>query len=106
MILRVWRGWTTAENAAAYEKLLREVVFPGIAAKGVAGYRGITLQRRQLPTGEIEFMTLMSFESIDAVRAFVGADHERAYVPAAARKVLFRFDETAAHYEVVEQLKY
>lgn len=106
MILRVWRGWTTTANAAAYETLLREQVFPGIAAKGVAGYRGITLQRRQLPTGEVEFMTLMSFESLDAVRAFVGEDHERAYVPDAARQLLSRFDETAAHYEVVERLTY
>jgi hypothetical protein len=30
MIARVWKGWTKAEDADAYEKLLREVVYPGI----------------------------------------------------------------------------
>jgi len=86
--------------------LLREEVFPGIAAKGVAGYNGITLLRRELPSGELEFMTIMSFESLEAVRAFAGPDHERAYVPPAARKALSRFDETSAHYEVLERLEY
>ncbi|MFB3853773.1 MAG: antibiotic biosynthesis monooxygenase [Vicinamibacterales bacterium] len=106
MIERVWRGWTTAENAAAYEALLREQVFPGIAAKGVRGYTGIRLLRRELPSGEVEFMTIMSFDSLDAVRAFAGEDYERAYVPQAARRVLARFDATSAHYEVRERFTY
>jgi len=106
MIQRVWRGWTTRENAGAYERLLREQIFPGIAAKGVSGYTGIRLLRRDLPSGEFEFMTIMTFDSLDAVRAFAGEDYERAYVPPAARQVLSRFDETSAHYEVVEQLTY
>jgi heme-degrading monooxygenase HmoA len=106
MIQRVWRGWTTSQNAGAYEKLLREQIFPGIAAKGVRGYTGIKLLRRALPSGELEFMTIMSFESLEAVRAFAGEDYERAYVPEAARRVLSRFDEVSAHYEVVEQLAY
>jgi len=106
MIERVWCGWTTAGNAAAYEALLREQIFPGIAAKGVGGYTGIRLLRRELPSGEIEFMTIMSFDSLDAVRAFAGDDYQRAYVPQAARQVLARFDETSTHYEVREHLTY
>jgi hypothetical protein len=106
MIERVWRGWTTAENAAGYEALLREQIFPGIAAKGVLGYAGIRLLRRELPSGEVEFMTIMSFDSLDAVRAFAGDDYQRAYVPQAARQVLARFDQTSAHYEVREHLTY
>jgi heme-degrading monooxygenase HmoA len=105
MIARVWHGWTTTQNAAAYEGLLREQVFPGIAAKGVAGYRRIQLLRRELD-GEVEFTTIMWFDSLDAVRQFVGEDHERAYVPAAARAVLARFDERSQHYEVREDLSY
>ncbi len=104
MIHRVWRGWTTRENGRAYEQLLRDEIFPGIAAKGVRGYRGIQLLRRELPSGELEFMTVMTFESLDAVRAFAGEDYHRAYVPPAARQVLSRFDELAAHYEMLEQL--
>jgi len=99
MIYRVWRGWTTKENGPLYERLLRDEIFPGIAAKGVRGYKGVQLLRRELATGELEFMTVMTFESLDAVRAFAGEDYQRAYVPAAARKVLSRFDEVSAHYE-------
>jgi heme-degrading monooxygenase HmoA len=106
LIERVWRGWTTPENGPVYAKLLREQIFPAIAAKGVRGYLGIRLLRRELATGEIEFMTIMSFESLEAVRAFAGEAYERAYVPPAARQVLSRFDETSAHYELLEQRSY
>jgi antibiotic biosynthesis monooxygenase (ABM) superfamily enzyme len=106
MIERVWRGWTTRDNAEAYERLLRDEIFPGIAARGVPGYTGIRLLRRQLSSGEMEFMTIMSFDSVDAVRAFAGGDYERAYVPQAAREVLLRFDQTSAHYEVLDRRTY
>ena len=43
----------------------------------------------------------MTFDSIDAVRAFAGDDYEAAYVPASVREVLTRFDGRSAHYEVV-----
>jgi len=100
MIKRVWRGWTSAANADTYEALLKSEIFPGIAAKDVAGYRGIELLRRTLADGEIEFVTIMTFDSLDAVRAFAGEDYEAAYVPSSARKVLARFDTRAAHYDV------
>jgi hypothetical protein len=99
MIGRIWHGWTTPENADRYERLLKEEIFPGIEAKRVAGYRGIRLLRR--PVGdEVEFLTLMWFETWQAVRAFAGEDYERAYVPAKAREVLSRFDERSQHYEL------
>jgi heme-degrading monooxygenase HmoA len=106
MIQRVWRGWTVRENAEQYERLLREQIFPGIAAKGVPGYTGIRLLRRTVASDEVEFMTIMSFDSLEAVRAFAGEEYERAYIPPAARQLLSRFDEIAAHYEVVEQRTY
>lgn len=105
MIARIWHGWTTPENADAYERLLREEIFPGIAAKGVVGYRGIQLLRRPLG-GEVEFITLMEFDSWDAVRDFAGADYETAYVPPRARRVLARFDARSQHYEVREAIRY
>lgn len=98
-IARVWRGWTTSENADAYEALLNTEIFPGISAKGVSGYRGIELLRRPAEN-EIEFVTIMWFDSWEAVKAFAGEDHEAAYVPAKAREVLARFDARSAHYEV------
>ena len=99
MICRVWHGWTTLANADAYERLLREEVFVGIQARAVAGFRGIELLRR--PTGgEVEFVTLMWFTSLDAVRQFAGEDYAKSVVPEAARRILSRFDAEAVHYEV------
>lgn len=102
MIGRLWHGWTTPENADAYERLLKEEVFDGIAAKGVTGYRGIELFRRPLD-GEVEFVTIMWFDSLDDVRAFAGEDYEQAYVPAKARAILAHFDQRSQHYEIVER---
>jgi heme-degrading monooxygenase HmoA len=106
MIGRIWHGWTTQGNADAYERLLRDEIFPGIAAKGVTGYRQIQLLRRELPSDEVEFMTFMLFDSWDAVREFAGEDYELAYVPAKARAVLARFDARSQHYEIRESLTY
>ena len=99
MIRRVWHGWTTLENADTYEALLHSEIFPGIEAKGIPGYRGIELLRRDLPT-EVEFVTLMTFDSLESVIAFQGESYERAYVPKSARAVLARWDDFSRHYEV------
>ncbi len=55
------------------------------------------------PSGEVEFVTTMWFDNLDAVKAFVGADHEVAHVPAAARAILSRCDKRVAHYEVFDR---
>ena len=106
MIARLWHGYTTTANADAYENLLRTEIFPGIAAKRVAGYRGIQLLRRPLPPDEVEFITIMEFDSWEAVRQFAGEDYEHAYVPPKAREVLARFDERSQHYEIRERQDY
>jgi heme-degrading monooxygenase HmoA len=106
MIARLWRGWTTPANADAYERLLREEIFPGIAAKHVPGYRSIQLLRRPVSAEETEFVTIMRFDSMEAVKQFAGDDYERAYVPARARELLSRFDERSHHYQIREQLEY
>lgn len=98
MIIRLWRGWTNAENADCYEELIRTTIFPGILGKAIAGLEGLELFRRPLE-GEVEFMTLMRFASWDAVKAFAGPNWEVSVVPPAARALLARFDEKAAHYE-------
>ena len=106
MIGRIWHGWTRPENADEYERLLKEEVFPGIADKKAPGYRGIQLFRRPIEGDEVEFVTIMRFDSWDAVARFSGEDHERAYVPRKARAVLARFDERSRHYEIRESLEY
>ena len=105
MILRIWHGWTTPENADTYENLLKTEIFPGIAAKTIAGYRGIELLRRPLQN-EVEFITIMRFDTLQAVKDFVGEDYETVYVPDKARQVLSRFDDRSQHYELRETLKY
>jgi antibiotic biosynthesis monooxygenase (ABM) superfamily enzyme len=100
MILRYWRGWTTPQNADAYQKIVSEQVLPGIAARQLAGYYGAYLLRRDLDD-EVEFATVMIFDSLDHVRAFAGDDYETAYVPPAAQAVLARFDAKSAHYDTL-----
>ena len=100
-IKRVWHGWTTPGNAAAYEKLLHDEVFPGIEAKQIPGYRSIELWRRDL-ADEVEFSTIMTFDALQNVIDFQGDNYERSYVPDAAQKVLKRWDDTSSHYETRE----
>lgn len=102
MIVRIWHGWTSRANADAYEHLLREEIFAGIHGRQITGFRGIELLRRALPDG-VEFVTIMRFDSLDAVREFAGADYEQAVVPPKARALLSRFDERSAHYELITE---
>jgi heme-degrading monooxygenase HmoA len=102
MISRIWHGFTSIENADAYEKLLREEIFTGIAGRDIQGYRGIHLLRRDIENG-VEFVTIMWFDSLDAVAEFAGSDYKAAVVPPAAQKLLSSFDQRSAHYEVIER---
>lgn len=99
MIARLWRGWTTRENADAYEALLRARVLPGIHR--VPGYRGAYLLRRDVKEG-VEFATITHFDGIDSIRAFAGDDLTLAVVPPEARALLSRWDERSTHYDVVQ----
>jgi heme-degrading monooxygenase HmoA len=101
MILRIWHGWTEPENADAYERLLREEIFAGIRGRDIPGFRGIKLLRDDAGN-ESEFVTLMEFDSIEAVRRFAGDNYEKAVVPDAAQKLLKRFDHASRHYEIRE----
>jgi heme-degrading monooxygenase HmoA len=106
MISRIWHGYTTKDNADVYESLLQNEILVGIAEKNIKGYKGIQLLRRELPS-ETEFITIMWFDSIESVKNFAGEDYEKAIVPATARKVLSRFDNTSAHYIVkTDEYKY
>ena len=105
MISRIWHGWPTPANADAYESLLKSEIFQGIQDRQIAGYQGIHLLRRNLED-EVEFVTIMWFDSLDAVRTFAGEDYEAAVVPPKARALLSRFDARSQHYEVKVRTKY
>jgi antibiotic biosynthesis monooxygenase (ABM) superfamily enzyme len=99
MICRIWHGWTTTGNADQYEALLRKEIFVGIENRHIPGFSGIQLLRRDLGM-EVEFVTIMTFDSLDAVREFAGEDYEAAFVPVKARQILSRFNERSQHYEI------
>ena len=99
MISRIWHGWTTPGNADKYEALLKEEIFVGIQNRKIRGFNGIQLLRREVGQ-EIEFVTIMLFDSLDSIREFAGEDYEVAVVPEKAREVLSRFDERSQHYEI------
>ncbi|MFB6221436.1 MAG: antibiotic biosynthesis monooxygenase [Halolamina sp.] len=120
MILRIWRGWTTPEDAAAYEQFLAGEDDPHradgsgrddpdraggsggeqseLAAMTGEGYLGFDLGRTD-HGDEVEFVTILRFEDYDAVEAFAGENYEQAHVPTEARKLLTRWEDEVAHYE-------
>ncbi|MFX0040869.1 MAG: antibiotic biosynthesis monooxygenase [Candidatus Heimdallarchaeota archaeon] len=105
MIARIWHGWTSFENADLYEDLLRNEIFPSIVDRNIKGYRKISLLRRQLEN-EIEFITIMIFDDLSAVKEFVGEQYERSYVPQKAKDVLLKYDKFSQHYEIIDEFKY
>ena len=104
MISRIWHGWTTRGNADKYEAMLKEEIFVGIQNRHIRGFKGIQLLRRE-SRDEVEFVTMMLFDSLGAVREFAGSDYEMAVVPEKARAVLSHFDERSQHYEVRAERK-
>jgi hypothetical protein len=103
MISRIWRGWTTPENADEYQELLLGTILPGIRARSAADYLGARVYRREVTgdTREVEFVTTMLFQSLEAVIAFAGPNYTVAVVPPTARRLLLRFDHESTHYDVV-----
>ena len=102
MIARIWHGWTTRENAEKYEKLLREEVLLEIAKRSIPGYKGAEIFVREAENDEMEFITLLRFETLDAVKIFAGKDYERPVIPPEARRLLKRHSENSRHYRIVQ----
>jgi antibiotic biosynthesis monooxygenase (ABM) superfamily enzyme len=98
MIARIWRGWTKRAGAKIYEEMLRDEIFPSIAARNIQGYRGAELFIRD-DGDEVEFVTLLRFDSMDAVREFAGADKSKPVIFPKAEALIARM-EHARHYRV------
>ncbi len=96
MITRLWRGWTAADKADAYERFLLDDLFPSM--RGIPGFAGANLLRRR-EGSEVGFVTLTRFDSLDAVRAFAGDDYEVPVLEPQALALLSHYDERASHYE-------
>jgi len=97
MIARIWHGYTKRQDADSYESMLKPELLPGIGK--VPGYRGGYLLRRMLED-EVEFITIMIWESTDAIKAVAGANYTLSIVPENRLKYLSRYDTHAAHYDI------
>jgi antibiotic biosynthesis monooxygenase (ABM) superfamily enzyme len=98
MIARIWHGWTKRADAEAYEKMLRNEIFPSITAQNIQGYHGAELFIRE-DGDEVEFVTLLRFDSMDAVREFAGADESKPVIFLKAEPLIARM-ERALHYRI------
>lgn len=97
MIARLWSARATAVNAAKYREHFERHVLPSL--HGLDGFLSASLLTRA--TGdEIEIVVLTRWRSFDAIRAFAGADLDRAVVAAEALKMLNAWDDRVRHYDV------
>jgi antibiotic biosynthesis monooxygenase (ABM) superfamily enzyme len=96
VITRLWRGWTATENAEAYEGFLLDELFP--AMRGIPGFRGADVLRR-VENGEVAFVTLTRFDSLDDIREFAGDDYEVPVLEPQALALLSHYDERALHFD-------
>ena len=102
-IIRTWSGWTTPEKAPDYESFLVNEVFPAVKKKGVDGLEKVSISTRD-STAEVQFFLVLQFRSIDAVKKFAGEDYQQAYIPEKAKQLLSRYDKTAEHFELKQEL--
>ena len=102
-IIRTWKGWTTIENALIYENMLINEVFPTVKKNGVSGLKKVCISTKN-KIDEVEFFLTLQFDSLDSVKSFAGENYKQAYIPENAKRVLKRYDLTAEHYELKEEL--
>jgi antibiotic biosynthesis monooxygenase (ABM) superfamily enzyme len=98
MIARIWRGWTKSADVKVYKNMLRSEIFPSIAARKISGYHGAELFIRE-DGNEMEFVTLLRFDSMEGVKEFAGADESKPVLYPKVEALLTRM-ERARHYRV------
>ena len=99
MIARIWHGWTKPADAKAYEEMLQAEIFPSIEARNIKGYRGAELFTNE-GADEVEFMTLLRFDSMDAVKEFDGTDEGKPVIFPKTEGLLTRMDDRSQHYRI------
>ena len=104
-IKRIWHGWTTKENAEKYQNILDKEVLPSIESKKIPGYKKIEVLKIELED-EVEFITIMTFDSLQNVKDFQGEEYKICYVPDVAQKVLKRWDKESTHYDLIDTRNY
>lgn len=103
-VARIWRGWTSIENADAYQAVAENEVFPAIIERGIPGLVSAQVMRSDdAVDGEVEFTTIIWFDTLDSVKGFMGENYRQAHIPDNARAVLKRFESEAKHLHLVAE---
>jgi hypothetical protein len=102
MICRIWHGWTSHKDADSVEHVVRFELLPPLHAKQVSGFRGAQILRLAR-AGLTEFVHMLWFDDMEAVRALAGNDYERPLLSLKAQALLRRSDRKPEHYEVREK---
>ena len=97
MIARIWRGWANTSNADAYYRHFTTNVAPNL--KKITGHNGAYLLRHE-SKGEVEFVAVTFWETMETIKAFAGSNPDAAVVEPEARAALKAFDAFSRHYEV------
>jgi heme-degrading monooxygenase HmoA len=101
MIARTWRGAVRKDDGDTYAAYMLDTGVAGYA--NTPGNRGVWMLRRDL--GDVtEFVMVTLWDSLDAVKAFAGEEHETAVFYPEDDRFLVERDLTSAHYEVAAQV--
>jgi len=96
----MWHGWTRNANADGYDAYLKGELFPRLEREltehGYLGFQVLRLAKES----EVEFITLVWFDSVEAVRSFAGDYYEEPVITEKARSLLSRYAERVEHYEL------
>ena len=101
--MRSWKGEGTPDGVARYcEEHFPEHVLPKL--RDIDGF----LEARVLvrtAEDKAEVVVLTTWESVEAVKAFVGESYERAVVEPAVSELLERFDDEVTHYTIAHDVR-
>lgn len=102
-IIRIWKGWTLPEKAENYRQFLSDELFPEVKRKGIRGLEKVSISSSPSQE-EVEFLVMMQFDAIDAIKEFAGEDYETAFIPEKAKRLLHRYESKAKHYELHDDI--
>jgi heme-degrading monooxygenase HmoA len=102
MIARIWKGAVRKEDGDAYAAYMQDTGVAGYAR--TPGNRGVWMLRRDVDD-RTEFLMFTLWESLDAVKAFAGQDHETAVFYPEDERFLVDRDLTSVHYELATHVE-
>jgi heme-degrading monooxygenase HmoA len=97
MIERHWKGIARKERAPEYSKHLQTDTFKKLSAMG--GFLSAKILSREVQSG-VEFLIVTTWQNLDVIKQFTGAEIEKAVVPANVREMMVVYDEQVIHYHI------